>query len=79
MLIPDERVAEVVAHLTDMPKGLDSLDTVESAMELEAEFGVETVRLAVLYIEASRACQSKQPLASCSSEAHLLWDREFDR
>ena len=51
-LIPDERVAEVVRILTTLPPGLDSLDTVELIMDLEEEFGTETVRLAVRFTEA---------------------------
>jgi acyl carrier protein len=51
-LIPDERVAEVVSILTALPRGLDPLDTVELMTELENEYGKETVRLALRFVEA---------------------------
>ncbi len=70
MIIPDERIAEVVSRLTGVPrdelkKGIpselpmigstDSLDTIELIMELEEEFDEETVRWALRYIEALAA------------------------
>jgi hypothetical protein len=61
MIIPDPRVAEVVRLLTDLPTGLDSFDTAEMMMELEDEFGIEAVRLAFRFIEASREAQGKRP------------------
>jgi hypothetical protein len=61
-----------------MPGGADSLDAVELVMELEEEFGIETVRLAARFIEASRTHRSKGKLTSSSIEADPLWDREFD-
>jgi acyl carrier protein len=54
-LIPDERVAEVVRILTTLPHGSDSLDIVELMMDLEEEFGAETVKLAVRFTEAMSA------------------------
>ncbi len=60
MLIPDKRVAKVVGIMTDMPGDFDSLDTVEFVLELEEEFGVETVRLATRFIEASRTQLSRR-------------------
>jgi hypothetical protein len=51
-LIPDERVAEVVRILTALPRGLDFLDAVELMAELEDEYGRETVRLALRFVEA---------------------------
>jgi hypothetical protein len=70
MLIPDPRVAEVVRLLSDMPDDLDSWDADEMMMELEDDFGIETVRLALRFIEASRSRQQ--------SGRPAMWDRELD-
>ena len=61
MLIPDPRVAEVVRLLTELRRDLDSLDTAEVMMELEDEFGIETVRMAFRFIEASQQARDKRP------------------
>lgn len=66
MLIPDARVAEVARLLIDLPGDLDSFDVAETMMELEDEYGIEAVRLAERFVEASR---SRRP---------ALWDRELD-
>lgn len=73
MLIPDERVAEVVARLTDLPEA-DMLDMVELVQELEDEFGRETVTLAARFVEASR----KHPSRKTSTQSDAMWDRDLD-
>jgi hypothetical protein len=65
-LIHYERVAEVVRILTSLPPGLDSLDTVELMMELEEEFGAETVKLAVRFTEV----MSVKPDPPLSDDPH---------
>jgi hypothetical protein len=78
MLIPDPRVAEVVALMTDLPEGGDSLDMVELIVELEDEFGEDTVRRAHLFIEASAARRSKPATGSSPGGDDPLWDRDLD-
>jgi acyl carrier protein len=70
ILIPDDRVAEVVSRLTGVPKdelkvgiptelplldSADSLDTIELIMELEEEFDKATVMWALRYIQVLAA------------------------
>jgi hypothetical protein len=60
LIIANAQIAEVVQRLTNAPPGRDSLDTIELIMELEEEYGSETVRWAVRFLEAAKAGQSGQ-------------------
>jgi hypothetical protein len=97
-LIPDRRVAEVVGRLTGVPvdrltcyipSGLpgfdsaDSLDTIELTMELEEEFGEETVRWALRFIEAlderSNSARRAEPgIGPGPDDPDPLGDRPLD-
>ncbi len=92
-MIPDKRVAEVISRLTGVPvdqlnRGLppnlplvgarDSLDTIELLMELEEEFGEETVQWATRYIEALSARNAGRSTPSGPDAPDPLWDRDLD-
>lgn len=97
-MIASPRVLECVSLLTGisvdelkrqpipdlrLPDSYDSLDRVELIMELQEEFGKETVNWAVRYIEASEERHQTRrswglPGAPRASGEHPLWDRDLD-
>jgi hypothetical protein len=78
MHIPEARVAEVARRLTSRPEAMDSLDAVEEILDLEEEFGSETVRRAIRFIEAFGTSSTTQFKPAPSKTSDCLWDPDLD-
>jgi hypothetical protein len=77
-MLPSERklVQEVIDRINFIQMSeVDSLDTEELIMDLEEEFGPETVKWALRFLEALKVAQgARGPFR----ESDPMWDRDLD-